>query len=460
MPSSCNPKASLRRPASWCLKPLPRSPAFAAGLRAGDIIVAVGDTPIPDVDEFFRVLERFEAGEKVSLVRVRGATDEATIFVVLAGNAAPEQSGSESRPQKTKRSLEKRSTKREAVDDQSRSRGGNAGESAYVAVRVYYATDRNRTNSSDPGQMYGSDRGSLVYGACDVTIPKIHQIGELETPSLLRVEFSEDPAKHIVLATAKEQSAPEFYQEIGAKMTASGEKSALVFVHGYNVTFKNAALRTAQMAHDLKYAGVPIFFSWPSQGKYMGYVFDESNVDYARSDLKKFLKEFAQTSPADKIYLVAHSLGNRALVSAVADLLRESPEARAKIAEVILAAPDIDADLFKREIAPAIVGPDRSVTLYASSNDLALRVSQAFHGYPRAGESGDRLTVAPGLVTIDSSAVQTDFLGHSYFADSSLMIDDILEIIAGRRNPADRTHLIAVEDAAGKYWKIQSANRP
>jgi esterase/lipase superfamily enzyme len=319
---------------------------------------------------------------------------------------------------------------------------------------VFYATDRNNTGSNDPKTIYGGDRSNVKYGTCDVTVPKDHRVGELEAPSYFRLEFVEDPAKHVILSRVTEQSASDFYNEVQAKVAASKGRSAFVFVHGYNVTFSDAARRTAQMSYDLKFDGAPVFFSWPSQGSLLGYTVDEANIEYARSDLKTFIAEFARTSTADNIYLVAHSMGNRALTAAIADLFREAPDVKAKIREIILAAPDIDADVFKRDIAPAISGQGQAVTLYASSNDWALRASKKFHGYARAGDTGQALTVVPGIATIDSSEVETDFLGHSYFAESTSIIADMFDILSGVTNPEDRRHLVPVEAHFGRYWKI------
>jgi esterase/lipase superfamily enzyme len=285
-------------------------------------------------------------------------------------------------------------------------------------------------------------------------VPKDHRVGELEAPSYFRLEFTEDAAKHVILSRVAEKSASDFYNEVHAKVAASKGRSAFVFVHGYNVTFSDAARRTAQMSYDLKFDGAPVFFSWPSQGSLLGYTVDEANIEYARSDLKTFIAEFARTSTADNIYLVAHSMGNRALTGAIADLFREAPDVKARIREIILAAPDIDADVFKRDIAPAISGQGQAVTLYASSNDWALRASKKFHGYARAGDTGQALTVVPGIATIDSSEVETDFLGHSYFAESTSIIADMFDILSGVTNPEDRRHLVPVEAHVGRYWKI------
>jgi esterase/lipase superfamily enzyme len=329
-----------------------------------------------------------------------------------------------------------------------------AADLPYVIKTVYYATDRKLSGRSEPNLKYSGDRGPLVYGFAEVSIPKDHRIGELEAPSIYRLEFSEDPKAHVVLLSANEKPANAFYAEIAARVADDPGKNAFIFVHGFNVTFKDAARRTAQIAYDLKFDGVPAFFSWPSQGNALGYKYDEGNVEWAASDLKQFLAEFADQSGAENLYLVGHSMGTRALVSAVKDLFQERPEMKKRFKEIILAAPDIDADTFRRSIAPAFKDTNL-VTLYASSKDLALTLSKQFNGYARAGDSGSSLVVMPGIDTIEASDVETDFVGHAYFGASTSIITDIYEIFRGNTVPTRRPHLRAITDNFGAYWKFQ-----
>src|SRR5918993_2555065 len=104
-------------------------------------------------------------------------------------------------------------------------------------------------------------------------------------------------------------------------------------------------------------------------------------------------------------------MGNRALTRSLAALLTEKPDFRSKVKEIILAAPDIDLETFKRETAAALVGSGCPITLYASSSDLALRMSMEINGYPRLGAAGPGLVVMPGLETVDATGVDTSFLG-------------------------------------------------
>ncbi len=405
------------------------SPAASSGFRIGDIIVEFNEIPVRSVDDFRKIHGALADDGRLNLVVLRG---DRPISLAI------------------RMPLVKR-----LDDDVSQFRKRSAPEaSAYQKVEVFYATDRNKAGDNEKGPSYGVDRGDLVYGRCVVTIPSGHQIGELEEPSWLRLEFSEDPSKHVILAGVEETDRKSFYQLLSAH---GSRKTALLFVHGYNVTFEQAARRTGQMAYDLRFAGTPLFFSWPSQGSYIGYPVDESNVEFARAHLKELISGLAEQPTVEQLFLVAHSMGTRALTAALVELYRENPELKTKIKAVVLAAPDIDADVFKRDIAPKI-GSD--TTLYASSNDWALMASKKWHGYPRAGESGPNLLIASGIVTVDASVATTDFFGHSYFAKAKSIVSDIASIIAGKRSPDVREHLETVRTDGGQYWRIGNSNSP
>ncbi|MFO7906356.1 MAG: alpha/beta hydrolase [Pirellulaceae bacterium] len=147
-----------------------------------------------------------------------------------------------------------------------------------------------------------------------------------------------------------------------------------------NVTFEGAARRTAQIAHDVQFEGAPIFFSWPSQGGLLKYTVDANNVEWAVPHLRQFLVDVTRRSGATAVNLVAHSMGNRALTSALRELELQLGAESALFNQIILAAPDVDAEIFRRDLAPALVRSARHVTLYASSNDQALATSKKVHG--------------------------------------------------------------------------------
>jgi esterase/lipase superfamily enzyme len=120
---------------------------------------------------------------------------------------------------------------------------------------------------------------------------------------------------------------------------------------------------------------------------------------------------------------------------------------------LVLAAPDIDADTFK-ELAETLKALSSTVTLYESSKDKAIQASKRIHGNSRAGEP---LLIIPGLETVDASAIDTDFLSHSYFSDNWALLSDIYSILLKDDPPSLRFGLIERKyGEEGNYYAFKS----
>lgn len=309
------------------------------------------------------------------------------------------------------------------------------------------------------GVTYSAARGELVRGVCEVTIPRNHSRGELERPSLLKFEVNEDQTKHIVLTSVEPLPSDQFHRQLQSKLAASQEPDLLVFIHGYNVDFESAVHRTAQISVDLPFQGVPVCYSWPSQGTLLGYPVDENNVAWTVGHLKRFLGELVDQSGAKSIHVVAHSMGNRAMTSALQQLALTHQQDAPMFDRVVLAAPDVDADLFRKDLAPALTQVAKHVTLYASSSDQALIASKQVHGYPRAGETGDHLVVVSGVDTIDVSGIDLSLLGHSYYGESEPMLRDLFELLLSRLPASQRDTLISRDFHSKIYWQLANPSR-
>ena len=305
------------------------------------------------------------------------------------------------------------------------------GEEKFVEITNFYATNRKATGSSEPSQFYGKDDADqLQYGKTRVTIPSRHVVGMLELPTLWKLEISSNPDKHFVLKDVAPLDKDGALTELGTVLASSKSKSLLLFVHGFNVTFESAALRTAQLANDLKFPGLVMFFSWPSDGETRGYAHDEESVELARPALNALLDDL-HNQPFDSIYLLSHSMGTRLLANVLAARQGQGAAA-AKIKEVIFAAPDINSKIFERDLAPTLATMRGVVrTIYASSGDLALRASKAIHEYRRVGETTDGVLVFSGFDTIDASNVSPfrRAWGHSYIFDSPFVIADVADAV-------------------------------
>lgn len=305
---------------------------------------------------------------------------------------------------------------------------------------------------------YSNERGEFELGTCEVSIPECHELAELESPSIFHLEITEDPTKHVVLLGIDRLEEGPFLEELRQSIQSNDAQEAFVFIHGYNVTFENAARRTAQLAYDLKFKGAPIFYSWPSQGGLLQYTVDETNVEWTVPHLKQFLKLIAEQSGAKRVHLIAHSMGNRALTNALKEISYTDTQNGPLFNEVVLTAPDIDAEIFRRDLAPQIIKTAQRVTLYASSNDEALIASKKVHGYPRAGESGETVVVVPGIDTIDVSGLDTSLLGHSYYGSNDTVLIDMAQLLLESKPPTLRSRLEAKTFEGLSYWRFLIEN--
>ncbi len=325
-------------------------------------------------------------------------------------------------------------------------------ENEIALVDTYFATDRNVIGEIGHPQLeFGNYRDKVKYGRCTISIPPNHKIGEIESPVWWRLEFRENPSSHVMYREGQIFDKEGFFQE----MQSEGRKKVLLFVHGYNVSFMNAAKRTAQMAYDLSFPGIPIFYSWPSQASLSGYAQDAQNIEFAEPNIKQFIIDIITQMPDHEFYIIAHSMGNQGLTKALSSIFKENPEHAKKINEIILTAPDIDAEIFKRDIAPNLIMHGNSVTLYASSTDKALEASKVVNGYQRAGDAGGNIVIVQGIETIDATNISTDFLGHSYFGATRTVLSDIHLLINNGLKANERVGLKKEAARGGEYWKIK-----
>ncbi|MBY6113583.1 alpha/beta hydrolase [Mameliella alba] len=339
----------------------------------------------------------------------------------------------------------------------------DAGD-GFHAVDVYYATDRARTGSAHPADFYGGERGDrLDLGVATVTIPNIHVAGQVERPSIWRLEFRANPSKHILLKSVEPVDPDSFFGRLQGEFEDDSQRDLLVFIHGYNTSFEYAAQRTAQMVHDMGNGTVPVLFSWPSRDTTIGYNADAAVVRLSGRRLARFLEDLVLRSGARSINVVAHSMGNRALTDAleIMALRRDArPGDQPILHQVMFAAPDVDADLFSA-MAGTFSPLARRMTLYASSTDWALVSSRKLHGSaPRAGLGGDVLLSHPAFDSIDMTSLGDDMLAHNYFSNDSSALVDIMTLFWQDVPPERRCGLQARSALNGTVWEYREGVCP
>lgn len=323
-------------------------------------------------------------------------------------------------------------------------------------VEVLFATDRVVLKDASIGRpLVLSPSGvaeKVSFGRIVVNVPSRRKIGTLKLPSQYLVTSFVPQSDSDVFRVKKIDvfsSEDEFFDALRRHRFA--DNGVLLFIHGFNVAFEEAALRTAQLVVDSKFRGIPMMFSWPSagDGSFFSainptvYSTDEETVRLSKHHLKDVIRGSLLKGPVTKLFVVAHSMGSRPTTMALAEILREiGTDFRSRVKEIVLAAADVFPDELEREGIPAILSGSRGpkstgqsnarVTVYTSDNDWALRVSNWIHGKrQRLGQSSPDIFVFDGFETVDASNVESkDLFKHSYILNSEQLLRDLYFLIS------------------------------
>ncbi|MBB3937343.1 alpha/beta hydrolase [Aureimonas phyllosphaerae] len=324
------------------------------------------------------------------------------------------------------------------------------GERVY---EVWFGT--NRAPIVENGAVLGfsgETSTTTTVGRCGVTIPRTHRIGEGQPPWWRRIVFGERP---LSLASVVAMDIEGFWKDIRARLVEGSiqPSDAIVFLHGYNVSFEDAAVRCAQIGADLNLPGVMAFFSWPSRGRVHAYSADEASIEASEKQITEFLEAFASRSGARRVHFIAHSMGNRGLIRAMDRIATNAARLSGKsFGQIILAAPDVDRRTFAM-LSRAYPSLAARTTLYVSSKDLAVRSSRFVHAAARVGFEPP-LTIEPGIDTVSVSKVDLSYLGHGYVAGCRPVLMDIHQLIVSELEPGRRAGLRRLKATDGEYWEL------
>jgi esterase/lipase superfamily enzyme len=266
-----------------------------------------------------------------------------------------------------------------------------------MSVTVYFATNRVVNGAPENWQSYGSDivtpsdPAEITYG----------------------VAFVDDAG-----LTADTTGAIESIQEIskgGFSASAIGDLSApgrnlLIFIHGFDNSFENAITRAAFNQQWLAASGsasadtTVVAFTWPSLGKLLSfpvpwadYLQDQTMAGQSGMHLSSFFLGLqpilgAARNSGSRVFLLAHSMGNWALQSAVESWFTHGNLADIFFDEVVLAAADERYDTFGFPLYGRLSGLDliaKRISVYYSQADAVLQLSMTVNlGAQRLGQQG------------------------------------------------------------------------
>jgi esterase/lipase superfamily enzyme len=458
--------------------------AFSVIVLAGAYLYFAGDLTMVAGKKTATEVEWRKADEEAKTKRAEETRKQQEESARSRAKSAAEakQRAAEAKPaEEAKRAAEakpaeeaKRAAEAKPAEEAKRAAEAKAAKMAdplFTAVAVYFGTDRKEEGPPDRPTFGYVRAQKLTVGRVTVTIPlRVHKVGSIPRPweeQWLGIDVGRgsDPSQYFTIYSVASLTPIEFLQELRQQLSrreSEGDprRQAFVFVHGYNMSFENAAYRAAQIAYDLDFAGVPFFYSWPSGGRAADYIYDEDSARLSDVYLREFLDRILAQSGAERVHLIAHSMGNVPLLKALAKLAQD-PARPQNLGQIILAAPDVDwrefhgiaASIF----ATKLVTKDFA-TLYASSADRALqKAAEVRKGALRAGhipKTGP--LVVGGVHTIDVTATSMDIFSfnHSGYAESREIINDVIGIFKGLAPPRARTPILREKATkAGIYWQ-------
>jgi esterase/lipase superfamily enzyme len=349
--------------------------------------------------------------------------------------------------------------------------GSDRGNETHTPQIVVFGTDRQRAAKLpivDLTKIFGTAAGGeLSLGCATILVPNStegRQRQEMVQASPVGKpggQLAED--KTYITAAQLAPSIQASRNGLRARMwghsnTLGNGKRALLYVHGFNNSFADALGTAALIKAQSNYTG-PIFaFSWPSNERPKAYFDDLDRSEQSEAYLRAFLVSILRDADISRLDIVAHSMGSQ-LVLRVLDSLgtlldrRLQPDEdtdRFRFGQIIFAAPDVNAQVFRERIG-GIAGFANRVTVYASSTDLAMKLSAEARGtQSRAGgiqANGD--PIMPGLanvhmIDVSNSASEQKWFqtircfilsdcGHNPHLIKKQVVDDIKLILLGQR---------------------------
>ncbi|RUX28853.1 alpha/beta fold hydrolase [Mesorhizobium sp. M7A.F.Ca.US.011.01.1.1] len=308
-------------------------------------------------------------------------------------------------------------------------------------IEMLVTTTRRR--SANPAEMYTGERGTAPsFADITVSIPpaSVRKAGEVAWPKKL----PSNPATDFAVVKAEELTLETAKGWLHASVRKTPDHSVLVFIHGFNNRFEDAVYRFAQIAEDTGTDSVPILVTWPSRGSALAYGYDRESTNYTRNALELLFQYLARDPEIKEVSILAHSMGNWLALESLRQMAIRNGGLPAKFKNVMLAAPDVDVDVFRTQIAD--MGKQHpQFTLFVSQDDRALKVSRRVWGnIPRLGSIDPEQApykeelASENVTVIDLTKIKSgDRLNHGKFASSPQIVQLIGARMAGGQTLTD-----------------------
>ena len=369
-------------------------------------------------------------------------------------------------------------------------------------LNLLYVTDRAPiTDPQTNALSYGSERSyRMSFGSVDIRIePESNGAMEMKLGEIKEIgRFPEVPYPAVVssagyrrapgVVAAHEEAVASLQGEIRRRLAKTERKEVVVFIHGYNNSFADAAYAMGTICRLLGRDFVCVVLTWPaggSRGAFLGYNVDREFGEFAVADMRKAIRAIGQTEGVRGVDIIAHSRGTDVVASAFRELSAEAYVSRFSSAEnlrvrnIVLFAPDIDIDVAATKIFDVFSDPDAPygakknpnavikegqfhLTIYSSPGDQALALASSIFGsrlrlgqLDLSGPQARALRAVPGhlvdLIEVDDN---TGAWGHGYFLSNPAVRSDLVALINGLKPGDPGRPLVEIR---GPFWRIAAA---
>lgn len=348
------------------------------------------------------------------------------------------------------------------------------------SAELFFVTDRRPGAAVDGTPSYGSKRSSsMAFGRIAIEfgqglswedLVKASSSAERDEAIPLfakapeeRVRFPETPLPFTVqdgvihllpeIQADYRQAIMAMHAELQQRLAMTGDKELVLFVHGFNTDFNEAALGMAELWHFTGRLGVPLFYSWPAaSGGPFGYFNDRESGEFSIYHLKETLRILAAMSELECLHIIAHSRGTDITTTALRELVIEAraaghdPRTTLKIENLILAAPDLDFGVVRQRLMAEQFGPAiGQITVYMNPDDEALGISHYLMSGIRFGKLAEtdleeidkRIFVRTRNVNFIEIEGVAGFIGHGYYRDHPGVLSDIAIVTRERLRPGE-----------------------
>jgi esterase/lipase superfamily enzyme len=292
------------------------------------------------------------------------------------------------------------------------------------------ATISRHRHAQNKGNPYTRFTNRLVdkpeYATINVSVPERRTLKKVHRdPSEKRKWEEIDPAEYYLVRRIDLEKDLFATREALLKAHLSGQRPCVLFVHGWWQSVADAAFHCAQMISDAQINCDPMIYCWPSSDYRSACEYADLGSPIARQTLASLIRSLAK-SKSGPLWVIGHSLGCRLVLRSLELLSSQKSDAQLSIEQLILASPDVPTTKIDGLLKSASKYSS-SITIFSSTNDLALYAAEILPYVKKQGTRAGRLPADYGnqSICVDTSRCNDrlpTLHHHSDFTESHLAL--------------------------------------